>query len=95
MTREMTIVVTGSLRVNKEGFLFTDKGATYEFRVLARNEIDYGERSVTRIDTPDGGWYFIDPHVYFALDFLCSEHGLILMNWVCVAWFWYRLGIDS
>ncbi|CAL1538075.1 unnamed protein product [Lymnaea stagnalis] len=31
-----------------------DKGITYEFRVSAKNEIDYGERAVSTITTPDG-----------------------------------------
>eukprot|EP00106_Octopus_bimaculoides_P006172 XP_014773614.1 PREDICTED: receptor-type tyrosine-protein phosphatase F-like isoform X10 [Octopus bimaculoides] len=33
---------------------FLDKGATYEFRVAARNQVDYGERAVDTIKTPDG-----------------------------------------
>ncbi|XP_060552121.1 tyrosine-protein phosphatase Lar-like isoform X3 [Ruditapes philippinarum] len=31
-----------------------DRGVLYEFRVLARNEIDYGERAVAELVTPDG-----------------------------------------
>ncbi|BFZ00058.1 hypothetical protein BsWGS_03097 [Bradybaena similaris] len=31
-----------------------DKGTTYEFRVSAKNEVDYGERAVVTIITPDG-----------------------------------------
>ena len=54
-------------------YLFTDKGATYEFRVLARNEIDYGERAVTRIDTPDGGLYFLHFCIYVC-NILCCGH---------------------
>lgn len=32
-----------------------DKGTTYEFRVSAKNDVDYGERAVENIKTPDGG----------------------------------------
>ena len=54
------------LRLNIQSLqLFSDKGARYEFRVLAKNEIDYGERAVTIIDTPDGGWYFCIDHYEF------------------------------
>ncbi|XP_046366897.1 tyrosine-protein phosphatase Lar-like isoform X5 [Haliotis rufescens] len=31
-----------------------DKGTTYEFRVSAKNDVDYGERAVENIKTPDG-----------------------------------------
>ncbi|XP_076439826.1 receptor-type tyrosine-protein phosphatase delta-like isoform X2 [Babylonia areolata] len=31
-----------------------DRGTTYEFRVSARNDVDYGERAVATIKTPDG-----------------------------------------
>ncbi|XP_059156947.1 receptor-type tyrosine-protein phosphatase S-like isoform X9 [Physella acuta] len=31
-----------------------DKGTTYEFRVSAKNEVDYGDRAVTTLITPDG-----------------------------------------
>ncbi|XP_041360358.1 tyrosine-protein phosphatase Lar-like isoform X2 [Gigantopelta aegis] len=31
-----------------------DKGTTYEFRVSAKNDVDYGERNVQTIKTPDG-----------------------------------------
>ncbi|BFZ17029.1 hypothetical protein BsWGS_20067 [Bradybaena similaris] len=31
-----------------------DKGTTYEFRVSAKNTVDYGERAVAGITTPDG-----------------------------------------
>lgn len=34
----------------------TDKGTTYEFRVSAKNDVDYGERAVVSLTTPDGGW---------------------------------------
>lgn len=33
---------------------YLDRGATYEFRVAARNQVDYGERAVDTIKTPDG-----------------------------------------
>lgn len=32
-----------------------DRGTTYEFRVSAKNNVDYGERAVDTIRTPDGG----------------------------------------
>ena len=35
--------------------LSTDRGTTYEFRVSGKNDVDYGERAVTAIKTPDGG----------------------------------------
>lgn len=47
---------------------FSDKGARYEFRVLAKNEIDYGERAVVVIDTPDGGLYISVVYIYFYFD---------------------------
>ncbi|KAK6188600.1 hypothetical protein SNE40_004745 [Patella caerulea] len=31
-----------------------DKGTKYEFRVLAKNDVDYGERAVATLGTPDG-----------------------------------------
>ncbi|ESO86619.1 hypothetical protein LOTGIDRAFT_128794, partial [Lottia gigantea] len=31
-----------------------DKGTKYEFRVLAKNDVDYGERAVETLSTPDG-----------------------------------------
>lgn len=37
-----------------------DKGTTYEFRVSAKNEVDYGERAVVTIITPDGGTYITE-----------------------------------
>ncbi|KAK3612593.1 hypothetical protein CHS0354_042101 [Potamilus streckersoni] len=44
------------LMANQQSYIATllDRGATYEFRVLARNQVDYGERAVTTIETPDG-----------------------------------------
>ena len=41
--------------------------------MLARNEIDYGERAVTRIDTPDGGLYFLHFCIY-VYNILCCGH---------------------
>ena len=36
-------------------FIFTsDKGVLYEFRVSAKNDVDYGEERVMTILTPDG-----------------------------------------
>ena len=32
----------------------SDKGATYEFRISAKNNVDYGEQAVKTIRTPDG-----------------------------------------
>jgi hypothetical protein len=34
---------------------FADRGTTYEFRVSAKNGVDYGERAVATIKTPEGG----------------------------------------
>ena len=34
---------------------FTEQGSIYEFRVLAKNENDYGVRAVVELETPDGG----------------------------------------
>ncbi|KAL3869070.1 hypothetical protein ACJMK2_041796, partial [Sinanodonta woodiana] len=44
------------LQANQQSYIATllDRGAIYEFRVLARNQVDYGERAVTTIETPDG-----------------------------------------
>jgi len=36
-------------------WLCADRGTTYEFRVSAKNDVDYGERAVATIKTPDGG----------------------------------------
>ena len=45
--------------INKRGlpvfWLCADRGTTYEFRVSAKNDVDYGERAVATIKTPDGG----------------------------------------
>ena len=35
--------------------IFSDKGATYEFRVQAINENGAGHRAVRTLDIPDGG----------------------------------------
>lgn len=35
--------------------VFADRGTTYEFRVSGKNDVDYGERTVATIKTPDGG----------------------------------------
>ncbi|KAH3831840.1 hypothetical protein DPMN_105112, partial [Dreissena polymorpha] len=44
------------LKAHQQSF-FTppiDQGETYEFRVLAKNEVDFGERAVVELVTPDG-----------------------------------------
>ncbi|WAR22990.1 LAR-like protein [Mya arenaria] len=44
------------LKAHQQSF-FTppiERGQTYEFRVLAKNDIDYGERAVVELVTPDG-----------------------------------------
>lgn len=51
--------------------LFVDKGATYEFRVKARNEVGLGERASAVIITPDGGTEHIARHCQ-DLCFQCS-----------------------
>lgn len=35
--------------------MISEKGATYEFRVKAKNEVGLGERASAIIITPDGG----------------------------------------
>ena len=35
----------------------TERGRTYEFRVSAKNNIDYGERAQATVKTPDGGMF--------------------------------------
>jgi len=35
----------------------TERGADYEFRLSAKNLIDYGETSVQALRTPDGSKY--------------------------------------
>ena len=42
-------------------FMFTEKGALYEFRIAAKNDVDYGEEGVERIWTPDGSEWFLYP----------------------------------
>ena len=34
--------------------VFAERGVTYEFRVSAKNSVDYGEEAVETIRTPDG-----------------------------------------
>ena len=51
--------------------LFSDKGATYEFRVQAKNEVGYGERASSTIATPDGGTCHYLLLSYIAAHFIC------------------------
>lgn len=46
--------------------LCADRGTTYEFRVSAKNDVDYGERAVATIKTPDGG------QLFFVRDFVVA-----------------------
>lgn len=36
-------------------FLSLEKGSIYEFRVSAKNAVDFGQRAVKTVSTPDGG----------------------------------------
>ena len=60
-----TISATGTLEWIMEGqyvavsmhhlcVVYVERGADYEFRLSAKNAVDYGEMAVEKIRTPDG-----------------------------------------
>jgi len=46
-------------------YLFVDRGADYEFRVSAKNSVDYGESAVEIIRTPEGSEINFYIHIYY------------------------------
>ena len=41
--------------MGRRGGLVADRGVDYEFRLCAKNSVDYGQTSTHTLRTPDGG----------------------------------------
>lgn len=53
---------------------FTEMGATYEFRIAAKNAVDFGEQAVETIRTPDGSELLNLQDSYTVLSFDKGRH---------------------
>lgn len=69
-------------------FILTERGVEYEFRVSAKNSVDYGEPSSEKLTTPEGSELFscfiqcIISVCTFSVFFAVKSLWVVRINWL-------------